>query len=136
MRLSTKGRYATRMMIYLALHSDDGPVRKADMAKAEGISTGYVEQILLRLSCAGLVKGRRGVGGGFTLTHDPATVTVADILNASEGQIAIVPCTIGACERDEHCPAKDLWLRANQALINVFEGTTLKDLADGATGPE
>ena len=70
LRLSTKGRYATRIMVYLALCNPDEPARKQEIAEAEGIPADYVEQILTKLRTAGLVKSRRGAGGGFQLRRD------------------------------------------------------------------
>jgi len=93
MKLSTKGRYATRIMVYLAMQNSDSPCRKQDIAEAESISADYVEQILIRLKAAGLVTSHRGAHGGFSLTRPPSEVTVEAVLQATEGPLLLVACT-------------------------------------------
>ena len=93
MKLSTKGRYATRIMLYLAIYSGQNPVRKHEIAAQEKISPDYVEQILMMLRGAGLVKSHRGAKGGFSLSRAAEAITMADILAATEGPLQIAPCS-------------------------------------------
>jgi Rrf2 family protein len=127
--LSTKGRYATRIMIYLALHQDGPPARKQEIADAEGISTDYVEQILLQLKTAGLVKSHRGVKGGFSLSSDPDRVTVADVLAVTEGSTELAPCRKENCARASDCVTRPVWEKASEAIKQTFSGVTIGDLA-------
>lgn len=128
--LSTKGRYAARIMVYLAMTASDAqPARKREIADAEGITPDYVEQILMRLRTADLVRSYRGVKGGFTLARDAAGITVTDILKAVEGPISVVPCIDEDCKRSTACATRPVWKRANEALEKVFGETTVGDMA-------
>jgi Rrf2 family cysteine metabolism transcriptional repressor len=129
LRISTKGRYATRIMIYLALHKADGPARKREIAEAEGIPDDYVEQLLSRLRTAGLVKSRRGAKGGFLLARDPARITVADVLASTEGSMSLVSCIEEGCDRASTCVARPVWQEANDALMAVFSKKNIAGLA-------
>jgi Rrf2 family protein len=130
--LTTKGRYATRLLVYLAARQEEGPVKKQDMAEAEGITPDYVEQILIRLKAAGFVRSHRGKAGGFSLSVDPATLTVASVLEVMEGRMALVPCLVGDdCPRHRTCSTRALWNRADQALNQVFKNATIGELAKG-----
>jgi Rrf2 family protein len=128
MKLSTKGRYAVRIVLYIAADRSGKPVNKTEIGAAEDISPAYVEQILTILRGASLVRSHRGIKGGFTLTRDARDVTVADILTATEGPLSIVPCTTGECKRLSECVTSVMWMEANQALIDIFSSTTLEDL--------
>ena len=128
--LSTKGRYATRIMVHLAMTAaGEHPARKREIAESEGITVDYVGQILMRLRAADLVRSYRGVKGGFALARDPADITVSDILKAVEGPISVVPCVSDKCERGTACATRPVWIRANKALEQVFEETTVEDMA-------
>ncbi len=133
MRLSTKGRYATRIMIALAMSDRSKPARKQEIADGEGISADYVEQILMRLKAGGLVQSHRGAKGGFSLAKEPADVTVADVLATTEGPLTIAPCKRDDCKRATYCVARDVWQAANQALEEVFGAVTIGELASRAT---
>jgi Rrf2 family transcriptional regulator, cysteine metabolism repressor len=131
--LTTKGRYATRLLVYLATRQEGGPVKKQDIAASEGITPDYVEQILIRLKAAGLVRSYRGKDGGFSLAVDPGALTVARVLEAMEGKMSVVPCLeSGACERAGSCSTRALWRKADQALKQVFAKATIGELAAGA----
>ena len=132
MRLSTRQRYATRILVYLARHGDAAPARKNAIAKAEAIPADYVEQICMRLKSAGLIASYRGKNGGFALAREPAAITVADGLAAVDGKLTLAPCVGQACARAGACPTRALWQRANAALQGVLEGTTIRELADEA----
>jgi Rrf2 family transcriptional regulator, cysteine metabolism repressor len=132
--LSTKGRYATRIMVFLAMNRSTRPVRKQDVAAAEGISPDYVEQILIKLKTGGLVESRRGVAGGFVLACEPSKVTVRDILEAVEGPIALVPCLKEDCQRASACATRGVWNEATETLRSFFAGITLAQLAKKSEG--
>ena len=132
MKLSTKGRYATRIMVYLASKNDDLPTRKDEISKAEGISSDYIEQILTKLRTAGLVISRRGVKGGFTLARSADKITVFDVLVAAEGPVNVVPCLKEKCERISICVTRPIWAKANEVLKDLFSGITIEQLADEA----
>ena len=129
MRISTKGRYATRIMLYLALHSKEGLVRKEQISKAENISAAYVEQIMMMLKSANLTLSKRGVKGGFSLAREKKNILLLDILEATEGPLDLVPCIRGSCERSLGCAAGRVWKRANNTLNDFFKGISLDDLA-------
>ena len=131
--MSTRVRYAARIMVHLAVNDSGSPIRKQDIAEAEGISADYVEQILMKLKTSGLVVSRRGKHGGFRLGREPQEVTVADVVEAAEGPIALVPCTADeTCRRASVCVSRRVWQTATIALNEVLRGTTIADLASGA----
>ncbi len=132
LRLSTKGRYATRLMVRLAMHNSDKPARKQELAAAEGISADYVEQILMKLKTAGLVQSHRGARGGFSLSCNPAETNVATILLATEGPVALAPCEEGNCDRSATCVTRPIWEEAARALEDVFSSISIAQLAEKA----
>jgi len=128
-RLSTKGRYATRIVVYLALCDPQQPAPKQKIAEAEGISPDYVEQILTSLRAAGLVISHRGIKGGFSLARSPSSMTVADVIAATEGPICLVPCVEEACTRMTDCVTRAVWEKATAAITRIFQYTRIADLA-------
>jgi len=129
-KLSTKVRYATRIAVYLAMRDEKHPARKQEIAEAEDISGDYVEQILIKLKTLGLVRSHRGTKGGFFLARDPYKITVADVIRSVDGPIAVAPCKNEKCSRSPFCPTRPVWEKANEALINIFEGTSIGGLAE------
>ncbi len=129
MRVSTKGRYATRIMIYLAIHGVKKPVRKKEVAKAEGLSADYVEQILTKLKTANLVHSQRGKHGGFILAKNAANISVKDIIEATEGPIILVDCASEKCGRSSYCVSSEIWNEASLAVNKIFSNYTLTELA-------
>ncbi len=130
LKLSTKGRYAVRIMVYLASRDEEGPARKQDIAEAEGISPDYVEQILIRLRAGGLVQSHRGARGGFTVACDPRRTSVLDVLEATEGPLQIAPCVEQGCDHVTRCAVQGVWNEAAESLRQVFSKALLSDLAD------
>lgn len=128
-RISTKGRYATRIMVYLALCPVGRPARKQEIANAEGISADYVEQILMKLKAAGLVTSRRGAKGGFTIARPPEGMTVVEVLEATEGAIALAPCLDSHCARITQCVVSAVWEKGTQTLKSLFAETSIGELA-------
>jgi Rrf2 family protein len=119
-------------MVRLAMHGNGEPANKQQIAKAEGISAHYVEQILSKLRAADLVASHRGTKGGFSIVRSPDAITVMDILRAADGPIALAPCTDSRCKRITICATHPVWREAAAALEKVFLGTTLSDLAKKA----
>ncbi len=129
MQLSTRIRYATRILIYLAQRQDAAPARKLDIAKAEGVSADYVEQILVRLRSGKLVTSHRGVNGGFLLARPADRITVAQVVEAMEGPIQLVTaCQDGPCVRATQCVTREVWDEASRAIVCVLESKTIADL--------
>lgn len=133
MKVSTKGRYALRIMIDLAMHADDGPVRVKEIAGRQNISEKYLEQIIALLNKAGYVKSIRGAQGGYLLTRTPAEYTAGMILRLAEGSIAPVFCvdeTAEECDKKGACVSARLWQKVKDAINEVVDHTTLQDLVD------
>jgi len=134
MRLSTKGQYAVRALVVVAMHGDSGPVSLRFIAEREDISEQYLEQIFMDLKKAGLVTGIRGAGGGYMLAKSPADMTSGDIVRAVEGPIRLVDCEHnGTCERVHVCVTRELWSRVSASMSEVLDATTLAHLAASAT---
>ncbi len=133
-RISTRGRYALRAMVDLALHADEEPVLRQDIAERQGISTDYVAQLFRRLRAAGLVKGVKGPGGGYRLARDAETIRVGDVVRAVEGPVAVVHCIVPgdepSCNRVDRCVTRLLWKRLSEAMTEFLDSVTLKDLCD------
>ena len=132
MKISTKGRYALRLMVDLAMNGADGPVSLRDVAGRQQLSDKYLEQIVTPLARAGLVRSVRGAGGGYLLTRKPEEYTVGDILRPLEGDLAPVECATDAdfCDRSCDCVTVELWQEIHRAVSAVVDGTTLNDLVE------
>ena len=133
MKISTKGRYALRIMIDLAMNLDKGPIRVKDIASRQNISEKYLEQIIALFNKAGYVKSIRGAQGGYLLTKEPKEYTAGMILRLAEGSIAPVSCvddTADVCEKKGACVSAMLWRKMNDAVNEVVDHTTLQDLVD------
>lgn len=129
--ISTKGRYALRVMIDLAEQNTDSYVPLDEIAARQGISKKYLEIILKTLVQNDLLKGLRGKGGGYRLTRSPKDYTVGEILELTEGTLATVACLqAGAapCERREYCRTLPMWERFDRMVHDFFFGITLEDL--------
>ena len=139
MKISTKGRYALRIMIDLAMNAGENPVRVKDIASRQDISEKYLEQIIALFNKAGYVKSIRGAQGGYLLTKEPNEYTVGMILRLAEGSIAPVSCVgVGAesCDKKGACVSAMLWQKMNDAVNEVVDHTTLQDLVDWQNGIE
>jgi Rrf2 family protein len=130
MKLSTKGRYATRILLCISRLQGDRPVSKKRIAEQEGISTDYIEQIIVPLKNAGLVNSVRGLHGGFRLAKDASEITIYTILAASEGNINLVGCLAEGCSRSDACVVQEIWQGASDVLQEYFSKVTLKNLHD------
>ena len=134
MKLSTRSRYGVRLMTRLALNHGKGATLMRDISRVEGISEKYLGQIIIPLRGAGLVSGRRGAGGGYTLSRAPSEITVRDVVEVLEGDISLVPCTgdPAACSRRGACAATEVWQKLAGDMSRVLDSYTLKDLAAAA----
>ena len=133
MKISTKGRYALRLMLDLAMDDTGMPVSVKDIASRQDISEKYLEQIISMLNKAEFVKSIRGAQGGYLLTKSPSEYTVGMILRLAEGNLAPVNCIEegnGTCERAGKCVSAILWKKVHDAVNGVIDETTLQDLID------
>lgn len=129
--ISTRGRYALRVMVDLAETGKDGYIAMKDIAKRQGISLKYLEKILPALVSEQLIEGVHGKGGGYKLTRKPEDYTVGEILRLTEGDLAPVAClsckdTI--CERAKTCKTLPMWSELNRMINQYLDGKTIADL--------
>ncbi|MBN1814918.1 MAG: Rrf2 family transcriptional regulator [Anaerolineae bacterium] len=135
MRVSTRGRYALRAMVDLALHADGEPVLRQEIAERQDISADYVAQLFRPLHKAGLVEGVKGPGGGYRLARDAAEITANDVIRAVEGPVAVVHCALpedDSCNRAEGCATHLLWTRLSAVMTEFLDSVTLQNLCDEA----
>ncbi|SFG60265.1 transcriptional regulator, BadM/Rrf2 family [Lachnospiraceae bacterium C7] len=133
MKISTKGRYALRLMIDLAVHNNGKPICLKDVAKRQEISDKYLEQIISMLNKGGFVKSVRGAQGGYLLNVNPEKCTVGMILRLTEGSLAPVSCIEKDelnCERADNCVTSIVYQKINDAINEVVDNITLQDLVD------
>lgn len=133
MKISTKGRYALRLMMDMAINNTGKPIRVKEIAERQGISNKYLEQIISSLNRAGFVKSVRGPHGGYKLTKEPEQYTVGMILRLTEGNLSPVACLedeVNECERRDQCATLKLWEKLDDAIKNVVDTVTLEDLVE------
>ena len=131
MIVSTKGRYALRVMVCFARRGGEEYIPLKEIAEAEGISQKYLETIMSTLSKAGFLDAVHGKGGGYRLNRPAEDYTVGAILKLTEGGISAVSCTTqgaSACSRTQCCQAKPMWDRLDKMIDDFFEGITIADL--------
>ncbi len=138
MKVSTRGDYASRALLSLALHTEAGPQSAKDIANRTGLPQPYLEQILLSLKGAGLVRSKRGVGGGYILARGPADITLADIVSSVDGPIAAgdfgQPHENGACDHEGQCILLDVWHSVGEHMRSHLAGFTLEEMMARALG--
>ena len=137
MRISTKGRYALRLMLDLALNNTGEPISLKDIARRQEISDKYLEQIISVLNKAKYVKSIRGAQGGYILTKRPEEYTVGMILRLTEGSLAPVACLedrAESCCRMSECRTLPMWRKLDALIQNFFDGITLADLMGPSQG--
>ncbi|MED9904372.1 MAG: Rrf2 family transcriptional regulator [Lachnospiraceae bacterium] len=133
MKISTKGRYALRLMVDLAIHDDGNPISIRDIAARQYLSDKYLEQIMSALHKARFVKSTRGPQGGYRLTREPKDYTVGAILRLTEGSLAPVSCledSVNRCDRQDCCATLILWKKLDDAIRGVVDTVTLADLVE------
>ena len=131
MKLTTRSRYGTRMILDMALHGQDGPVRIKDIAERQGVSVKYLEKLVRELKQAGFVRSRRGPRGGHELAMPLEAVTVGDIVRTLEGELSLVECDADpgrTCPRLADCLTREVWAEAARAMHKALDGITLADL--------
>ena len=129
MMVSTKGRYALRIMVDLAENQEGGPVSLKDIAERENIGIKYLEIIVSSLNKNGLLKSVRGKNGGYMLNREPADYTISSILNADEGSLAPVACVSdGDCKNAPSCKTYVLWKELDDVIEDFLSSKTLADI--------
>ena len=134
MKLSTRSRYGTRMVLKLAEHYEDGPVRIGLMATELGISVKYLEQLIIPLKKAELIKSQRGPKGGHSLTKPPDKITVGEIVKVLEGNIDLSACVAdpNVCKRGDSCITRNVWEEATKVLHNKLNSITFANMMEKA----
>lgn len=132
MKLSTKGKYGLKAMFELALSSNGEPISLKHIAKEQGISDQYLEQIFSLLKKAGLVKSVRGAQGGYYISKNLNEITVADILRVLEGDMAFTECLLDkdACENFDSCSTRYVWAKIKESIEEVTQSISLQDMID------
>ena len=130
MKLSTKSRYGTRLMLELAEHFQDGPVHLTTVARDQGISVKYLEQIIIPLKKANYVKSVRGPKGGHSLVKPPEAITIGEIVALLEDGATLSECSDNpmVCERSSACATRYIWREAAQAMFDKLNAITLADI--------
>lgn len=139
MLVSTKGRYALRVMVDLAEHQADGRIPLKEIADRQGVSEKYLENILSTLVRNNMLSGMRGKGGGYRLTRDAQEYPVGEILRLTEGSLAPVSCLDGdkrGCARAAECSTIGMWMQLDAMISDYLDGVTLADLAAAPHGVE
>ena len=138
-RVSTRGDYASRALLSLALHREgEQPTSVRDIAERTGLPQPYLEQILLALKGAGLVRSKRGVGGGYVLARDPSEITLAEIVSAVDGPIVAgefgEPHVDGACDHEGQCALIEVWSEMGAHIRHHLASFSLADMVARARG--
>jgi Rrf2 family iron-sulfur cluster assembly transcriptional regulator len=130
MRLTREADYAVRVVLDLAEHAGDGPVRSADVARRQMVPKPFLRKVVQALTRSGYVRTRRGTGGGIALARSPRTLTVRGVIEAIEGPISLNRCTSapGACPLDRTCPVHPMWRRIQDLVIRELESATIESL--------
>ena len=136
MKLSTRSRYGVRLMLDLALHADEGPVRLGSVAQRQGIGIKYLEQIIISLKKADYVTSVRGPKGGHLLTRPPEEITVGEIVGLLEGGLKLVKCVQypEECVRSSSCVTRILWMEATEAIRERLDAITFRELMNRSPG--
>lgn len=130
MKLSTRSRYGTRMMLDMAQHYEDGPTQIGAIAKRQDISVKYLEQLIIPLKQANYVQSVRGPKGGHMLAKPPDKITVGEIVDVLEGGIHLTDCVENpdGCEKSKNCLTRTLWEEATRAMHEKLNGVTLSEM--------
>ena len=132
MKLSTKGRYGTRVLVNLALRGEKQRAPLKDIARIEQISLPYLERLISPLIASGMIRSARGAKGGVWLAKSPSEIKLSEVVQLLEGSIALVECIDDpkACPRSDFCATRDTWGELKKVMDGVLESTTLQDLAE------
>jgi Rrf2 family iron-sulfur cluster assembly transcriptional regulator len=141
MRLTTKSRYGTRLILDLAVNAQKGPVPLGDVSRRQNISLKYLEQLIRKLKLAGLVKSQRGPFGGHMLNKAPENITVGEIVRTLEETTAITDCSerdeklCGICNKAGDCLSRWVWIEASKAMFSRLDEITIGSLLSSKIGP-
>ena len=132
MKLSTRGRYATRALLDLACHQDGGPIQLKDIAERQQFSLQYLEHLITPLIASGMMRSARGARGGVWLARSPQEIRLSDVIGIVEGSTAPVDCVtdLEACPRSGSCVAREVWIELKEAIDRVLASKTLHDLVE------
>lgn len=135
MRLSTRGRYGTRLMVDLAQHYADGPIPLAAIAKRQDLSAKYLEQLIILLKGAGLIQSVRGRRGGYMLARKPEEISVGEIVETLEGRLSVVDCVLEPelCYRAIECPTRDIWVGMTEMIKKQLFSLSLGNIVAKST---
>jgi Rrf2 family cysteine metabolism transcriptional repressor len=131
-KISTKIRYGTRAMLELASHYGEGTIELREIAEKEDISPKYLEQVIVPLRTAGLVKSVRGSKGGYTLAKPPSNISLREIFEVLEGPVNLVDCLADpeACQRTSTCVTREIWKEVSDVIDKVFSSITLEEMVN------
>lgn len=132
MKLTTKGRYAARAMLELALNHGNGPMQLREIAQKQEISERYLERMMTALVTAGLVRSTRGQHGGFSLAKNPGDILLSQIIQAVEGSLSLVDCVDDdqLCSRSDICVTRDIWVKVKEAMLDVLDSISLEQMVE------
>lgn len=133
MKISTKGRYALRMLLDLAENKDNGFISLKEIAERQNISKQYLEQIVSLLNTSKLLRANRGKQGGYMLAKNPSDITVGEVLRLTEGSLAPIACLddeVNQCERVEICKTLPMWTGLYKVITDYLDGITLQNILD------
>ena len=130
MKLSTRGRYSTRLMMELALHFGEGPILLKDISKVQDISLKYLGQLIIPLKIAGLIKSTRGSHGGYFLSRPPEKIKLSEVISAVEGPVAFTECVDNPdiCYRSKTCAAREVWEKATEQFNKTLGDITIAEM--------
>jgi Rrf2 family iron-sulfur cluster assembly transcriptional regulator len=137
LKLSTKSRYGTRLILDMVKHNDGNAIQLSEIAKRQDISVKYLEQIIIPLKKAKYIKGIRGARGGYVLKKAPKDISVGEIVALMEGGETICECTEHpkSCKKSKTCMTRQVWIDASGAMFDKLNSITFADLVNGECGP-
>lgn len=132
MKISTKIRYGARAMLELASRYGEGPIDLKEIGKKENISVKYLEQVIIPLRTAGLVKSVRGSKGGYILTKPPSEICLNDLVEILEGPLNLIECLSepNTCQKAPSCVTRDIWKEVSEAMSGIFRSITLEEMVN------
>ena len=130
MKLSTRSRYSTRILLELARHQGEGPIQVSELSRRQKIPVKYLEQLIRTMKEAGLVISTRGSKGGHQINQSPEEISVGQIVRLFEGQSDLVKCVGGPekCDRADECIVRSVWMNATKAMYEKLDKVTIADL--------
>ncbi len=132
MKLSTRGRYGTKVLLDLALHQGEGPTLLKDISRRQKVPLHYLEHLITPLVAGGIIRSNRGAKGGIWLAKSPEEVRLSEVIPLLEGSISPAECVTNPelCDQAESCATRDVWLEMKNAMTGVLESITLQDLVE------